>query len=507
LGGGFAAFSVDYLPDGRAQMTPAAVSLGIVAIIVLGTIAFALSTVRHIKMDSQQFMVGGRSFGSLLLWILLAGEVYTSFTFLGAAGWAYGKGAPAFYILAYGTCAYVLSYFYLPPIWRIAKERGLLTSPDFFVDRFGSKTLGVGVAVLQFFLIVPYVTLQLTGLQIILSIAGYSTYTATFAVAIAFVLIAFFVFTAGLRGTAWASVIKDSLVLGAVIFAGIFLPIHFFGSPAVMVGKVLAAKPDWLTLSLGGSVHGEIWYISTVLLTAIGFYMGPHSIAAVYSAKNENALRRNAIFLPVYQLVLLLVFFAGFAALLIIPGLKGQAADQSFMLVVQRYYPPWVLGLIAGAGCLAALVPASAQLLGAASVLSKNVLGDLFGIATEDRARTLATRLLVLVIAALALALWLVAKATLVDLLLLYYNGITQFMPGFVFALVWRRVNAWGVGIGIAAGMVAAAYLANHDTNFYGINPGFLALIANVALCVGITLLTPSREKPAAGATAQGRYR
>lgn len=482
-------------------MSPAQIALGIVAFIVLGTIAFALSTIRHIKMDPEQFMVGGRSFGSLLLWILLAGEVYTSFTFLGAAGWAYGMGAPAFYILAYGTCAYILSYFYLPPIWRIAKERGLLTSPDFFVDRFGSKALGVGVAVLQFFLIVPYVTLQLTGLQVILSIAGYSAYTATTAVAIAFGLIAFFVFTAGLRGTAWASVIKDALVLGAVIFVGVFMPIHFFGSPAGLIGKLLAAKPGWLTLGHGSSSHGEIWYISTVLLTSIGFYMGPHSIAAVYSAKNENALRRNAVFLPIYQLVLLLVFFAGLAALLVLPGLKGPAVDQSFMLVIQRYYPPWVLGLIAGAGCLAALVPASAQLLGAASVLSKNVLGDLFGIATADRARTLATRLLVLVIAALALLLWLVAKATLVDLLLLYYNGITQFMPGFAFALVWRRVNAWGVGVGIGTGMSIAAYLVHHDINFYGINPGFLALIANLAMCVGITLLGPNKEKAAAIAT------
>ncbi|MDQ2681660.1 MAG: sodium:solute symporter family protein [Candidatus Eremiobacteraeota bacterium] len=483
-------------------MSPAIIALGIAAVIVLGTIAFALGSIRHIKMDPQQFMVGGRSFGALLLWILLAGEVYTSFTFLGAAGWAYGRGAPAFYILAYGTCGYILSYFYLPPIWRIAKERGLLTAPDFFVDRFGSKPLGVVIAVLQFFLIIPYVTLQLTGLQIILSIAGYSTYTATIAVAVAFVLIAFFVFSAGLRGTAWASVIKDALVLGAVIFAGIFLPIHFFGSPAGMIDKLLALKPHWLTLGMGRSDHGEIWYISTVLLTSVGFYMGPHSIAAVYSAKNENALRRNAIFLPIYQLVLLLVFFAGLAALLILPGLKGPAADQSFMLVVQRYYPPWVLGLVAGAGCLAALVPASAQLLGAASVLSKNVLGDLFGIATTDRARTLATRLLVLVIAALALGLWLVAKTTLVDLLLLYYNGVTQFMPGFIFGLFWRRVNAWAIGSGIAAGMLIALYLAHHDISIYGINSGFLALLANVALCVGITLLSPQREHPAVIATS-----
>jgi len=212
-------------------VSPAAIALSIVAAIVLGTIAFALLGVHRLRMNPTEYMVGGRSFGALFLWVLLAGEVYTSFTFLGAAGWAYGKGAPAFYILAYGTIGYIISYFLLPPIWRLAKERGFLTGPDFFVDRYRSRLLGAAIAVVYFFLVVPYVTLQLTGLQILLTIAGYGHYNATAAVSIAFVLMALFVFTAGLRGTAWASVVKDTLVLGAVLFAGIAIPIRFFGSP------------------------------------------------------------------------------------------------------------------------------------------------------------------------------------------------------------------------------------------------------------------------------------
>src|SRR5581483_2902040 len=101
-----------------------------------------------------------------LLWILLAGEIYTSFTFLGAAGWAYAKGAATFYILAYGVVAYCIGFFLLPPLWRLGKNYGLLTLPDLFIQRYGSKTLGITIAILQFLLVVPYVTLQLTGLQI-----------------------------------------------------------------------------------------------------------------------------------------------------------------------------------------------------------------------------------------------------------------------------------------------------------------------------------------------------
>jgi solute:Na+ symporter, SSS family len=477
-------------------VSPAAVALSIIAAIVLGTIIFALTSVGRFRMHPHEYIVGSRSFGALLLWILLAGEIYTSFTFLGAAGWAYGKGAPAFYILAYGTIGYIIGYFYLPEVWRIGKERGLLTWGDFLADRYGSRWLAVVVGALQFFLSVPYVTLQLTGLQILLTIAGYGQYDAIAGVGAAFLLIALFVFTTGLRGAAWASVVKDALVLGAVLFAGIALPVHFFGSPAAAIDRVLQTHPHWMTLVLGGANYGTTWYISTVLLTSIGFFMGPANAQSIYSARDGETVRRNMMFMPLYQLVLLFVFLAGFTALTVVPGLKGPAADQSFVLLLQRYYPAWVLGLIAGAGSLAALLPASVLILGAASIFSKNVLSDAFGVATTDRSRLIWTRILVLAVAVLALVLWIFAKTSLVDLLLFYYNGITQLLPGVLFGLVWKRVSAWAVLAGLIVGEIIAAYSLHASTGPWGVNSGLLALLANVVVCSAVALALPRKVSP-----------
>jgi SSS family solute:Na+ symporter len=432
-------------------------------------------------MEPQEFIVGSRSFGAVLLWILLAGEIYTSFTFLGAAGWAYGKGAPAFYILAYGTVGYIVGYFYLPQIWRIGKDRGLMTWPDYLVERYRSNWLGTSVGVLQFFLIVPYVTLQLTGLQILLSIAGYGRFNATIAVCVAFVLIALFVFTAGLRGAAWASIVKDALVLGAAIFAGVALPMHFFGSPAAMMTHVLQTKPGWFTIAPGSSPYGVNWYVSTVLITGLGFFMGPASALAIFAGKDERTIRRNMIFMPVYSIVVLLVLVAGFTALLVVPGLKGPAADQSFMLLLQRYFPAWVVGVIAGAGCLAALLPASVLLLAAASIASRNVLGH-----------TRWTRPLVLVCAVLALLLWLFAKTTLVNILLLYFNGIVQLLPAVLLGLAWKRVTAWGVAAGMIVGEAIAIYGIPVSFGPWGVNMGVIALAANLLVCIAVTLAAPA---------------
>ncbi|HEX3456409.1 MAG TPA: sodium:solute symporter family protein [Candidatus Baltobacteraceae bacterium] len=474
-------------------MTASPLALSIVAVVVLGTIGFALLSVRHIKMDPQQYMVGGRSFGTIFLWVLLAGEIYTTFTFLGIAGLSYSQGAPAYYVMAYGVCAYVIGYFLTPAIWRVAKAANLLTGADFFETRYNSRALGVAVALLWFVMIVPYVALQLSGLQILLRIAGYGAYNATASVCVAFIVLALFVFTAGLRGTAWASVVKDVFVLAAVIFAGIAIPIRFFGSPSAMLQRVVAAHPHMLVLPIGTAFHGTVWYVTTVLLSAIGFYMGPHTITAVYSARSGEALRRNAMLLPFYQIFLCLMIFAGLSAMLIVPGLTGTAVDQSFLLVVQRYYPSWVLGLITSAGALAALVPASALLLAGAGVITKNVAGDWLGIATGDRERTRLTRILVLVVAALALVFWLDAQRTVVELLLLYYNGITQFTPGVVASFLWKRATAWGVGLGIAVGLLVAVPLAALNITPWGINVGLLGLAANVVVLIGVSLLRKPR--------------
>jgi solute:Na+ symporter, SSS family len=474
----------------------AALALGIIACVVIGTVLFAVFSMRRITMSPQEYIVGGRGFGSVFLWVLLAGEIYTSFTFLGAAGWTYSFGAPAFYIMAYGTCGYIFYYFLFPWIWRMGRDHGLLTLPDLFFVRYRSRTLATIVAVVAVLALIPYITLQLSALQIFLTIAGGGALDPVAGAVTAYLIIVAFVFATGLRGTAWASIVKDALVIGALIFVGVAVPLQFFGSPARLFDQMLRAHPDHLKLGGLTDPKGSLWYVSTVLLTGLGFFCGPQSIAAIFSAKNENALRRNAMFLPVYQLIMLLIFFAGFSALLVVPGLKGPAADQSFLALVSHYYPAWVLGFVAAAGVLCALVPSTALLLSSSSVIAKNILGDLFNIGLEDAARVRTTRLTVLGLGLLALVLWLSLRTTLVDLLLLTYNGISQFMPALLFGATWKRVSSAGITAGIIIGVTIAVTLAARGIAPYGINPGFIGLAANITAAVVISLVAPEREEP-----------
>src|ERR1700759_1705182 len=176
------------------------IGLTVVAALLLGLRA------RHGKdMTLEQWTVGGRGFGTILVFVLMAGEIYTTFTFLGGSGYAYGHGAPAFYILGYGCLAYVLSYWLLPPIWRYARQHRLIAQPDFFARKYDSPALGVLVAIVGIVALIPYLVLQLKGLGIIVDAAAYGTISSTLAICIGAAVVTVYVMVSGVHGSAWTA--------------------------------------------------------------------------------------------------------------------------------------------------------------------------------------------------------------------------------------------------------------------------------------------------------------
>src|ERR1700686_2464038 len=191
-------------------MSASVVSVATILVIVaLGATLGMLAGFRR-KMDLEQWTVGGRGFGGVLMYLLMAGEVYTTFAFLGASGWAYSRGGPSLYIMAYLTLAYVVSFFILPQIWEVGKRFGMQTQSDFFSVRYGNKYLAGFVCIVGIASFIPYLQLQLTGLGIIVSIASFDGIGRTPAMTISVCLLVAFVFASGVRAVAWVSVLKDA---------------------------------------------------------------------------------------------------------------------------------------------------------------------------------------------------------------------------------------------------------------------------------------------------------
>ncbi len=489
-------------------MHDSAIALSVIFGIVLISSAVGVYAGARHKMNLEQWTVAGRGFGPVLVWLLMAGEVYTTFSFLGASGWAYSRGGPTLYIMAYLTLAYVVSFYFLPQIWEIGKKFGMQTQSDFFRQRYGSKNLAAFVSLIGVVFIIPYLQLQLTGLGIIVEVSSFGGISRVTAMLVAFALVAAFVFASGVRAVAWISVIKDFLMLFAAFFIGIGLPYMYFGGIGKMFTALVNAKPTHLMLPGATTVMGHSWYISTVLLTSLGFYMWPHLFSAAFTAKNDNTLRRNAVIMPLYTITMPLIFFVGFTAILVVPGLaKG---DLALLTIVRQSYPAWFLGIIGAAGALTAMVPAAILILAAATLFAKNFYREMISPAmTDDQVAKLA-RALVIVITLIALYFAIYSSTTLVNLLLLGYAGVTQFLPGVVFGLYWGRVTKAGVFTGLATGIALVAYLVlSKQDPFLGFNAGFIALCVNFVLTVIVSLKTPAeanrfQQDPVSTAQVEG---
>ena len=474
-------------------MSPTAIALAIIFFIVaLGSAIGFYAGTRH-KMSLEQWTVGSRGFGSLIMWLLMAGETYTTFSFLGASGWAYSRGGPALYILAYLSLAYVVSFFILPPIWELGREHGLQTQPDFFLARYRSKYLTAFVALVGVAFMIPYLQIQLTGLGIIVEVASFGGIGRTRAMILGVVLLSGFVFVSGIRAVAWVSVLKDFLMVFAAVSIGLYVPHLYFGGVGPMFAELARVNPGHLVMPGATKNLGHTWYVSSVLLTALGAFMWPHSFGATFTARSANVLRRNAVVMPLYTITLAFIFFIGFTAFLVIPGLTN--GDLSLLTLVRQALPPWMLGVVGGAGALTAMVPASIIILTASTLFAKNLYRPVFAPAmTDDQVARLA-RGMVVALSLICLYFAIYSSTTLVSLLLLGYAGVTQFFPGVVLGLFWKRVTMAGVFSGLIAGVACTAFLilSNRDP-FGGWNAGFLALCLNGAVTVLASLLAHSRK-------------
>jgi solute:Na+ symporter, SSS family len=462
-------------------------------------------------MNLEQWTVGGRGFGALFVFLLLAGEIYTTFTFLGGSGYAYGRGGPAYYILAYGTLAYVISYFMLPPIWRYAQQNRLYSQSDFFVRKYDSPTLGIIVSLVGLVALVPYLVLQLKGLGIIVETASYGAISRTLAIWIGAAVVTAYVMVSGVHGSAWTAVAKDILILAMVLFLGIYLPIHYYGGIGAMFAAIEHAKPGFLALPAQG--ESIWWFASTVLLTALGFYMWPHTFGSIYTARRAGVFRQNAIVLPLYQLILLFVFFVGFAAILQVPGLKGPDIDLALFRLSAKTFDPWLVGLVGAAGVLTALVPGSMILMTAGTLLANNLFRGTAQRGTDDPRTARLAKMLVPVVALVAVWFTLRGGETIVALLLMGYSFVTQLFPALLMSLARHNpATRAGAAAGIIAGVATVAYVSlTHTTirsllpwlpdGLKDLNVGIIALIVNIVVLTVVSLAT---RHLASGERAEG---
>jgi SSS family solute:Na+ symporter len=232
--------------------------------------------------------------------------------------------------------------------------------------------------------------------------------------------------------------------------------------------------------------------------------MWPHSFGSLFTAKEERVFRRNAAMLPIYQLILLFVFFVGFAAILKVPGLKGPDIDLSLLRLSAQTFDPWFVGVIGAAGVLTALVPGSMILMTSATLLANNIVRP-FQVSASDASVSRMAKLFVPVVALVSVIFTLRGGTTIVALLLMGYSFVTQLLPALVASLLPHNpVTKEGAFAGICVGVATVAATSLTHTTFAmlfptwpetlrDLNIGIVALVLNLVALGIVSAVTRRR--------------
>ncbi|TDL32714.1 sodium:solute symporter family protein [Jeotgalibacillus sp. S-D1] len=439
----------------------------------------------------DEFAVAGGKLGLVVMWFLMGGAVFSAFSFLGAPGWAYEKGAPAFYIIIYTAFAILPWYIIGPKIGKIGQKHKLYTVSAFLKQRYQSKVLAMIVGLIALLASIQYLATQLTGMAHIFNIMTEGRIPFWLGGLLAYGIVVIYVATGGLRAAAWSDVFQGLLMIVISWVVGLAIVNQLHDSVGGMFTNIVTETPEFLQVGAEGSNMGKVSFTTTILVSVIGFLMWPHLFSKSY-ASDAKTIKKTVLVYPVFALFLIPLLLVGFAAKGVVdPGmLDSPDTVLPFLITTVMNLPGWVYGLV-GAGALAAAMSSADAITHSASLettdgIVRNIWGDL-----SDKTVLLIMRVGVFIIGGLAYFITIFGGQGLVALLLGAYGAIVQFAPGVYSALFWRRATATGVVAGLVVGTALNFYFQLVVvTTPFEIHAGILGLAANIVITIVVSLLT-----------------
>jgi solute:Na+ symporter, SSS family len=486
----------------------------IVSFLIVTYIGFASARWRPAEdpMHLNEWGLGGRGFGTFVSWFLLGGDIYTAYTFIAVPALVYATGAAGFYALSYTIMVFPIVFIFGPRLWSVARARGYVSPGDFVRGRHGSQGLGLAVAVTGILATMPYIALQLVGIESVLTAMGVggtsgNSLVRDLPLIIAFAVVAAYTYLAGLRAPALIAFVKDLLIYLTVIVAIIYIPGklggwgHIFSVSSAHLKTVNPAT---------GKPYGSIvvmpageWAFATLALgSALALFVYPHAVTGVFAAKRRNVIRRNAAMLPAYSLVLGLIALFGYMARAtpaVNAGVKADGGNPqlSVPLLFARMFPDWFAGIADSAIVIGALVPAAVMSIAAANLFTRTIYKELFSPNATPAQETRVARLasLAMKVGALGFALEL-NRTFSINLQLLGGIWILQTFPAVVIGLYTRwfhriaLIIGWAVGM--AYGTIVAYRTAGSGQAHFGASTtpvfGHVTYIAIVAVILNIAV-------------------
>ncbi len=417
------------------------------------------ATLEHL----DEWGLGGRKFGAWITWFLVGGDLYTAYTFVAVPALMFGAGAMGFFALPYTVIIYPLVFIPLLRMWSVSRVHGYVTPADFVHGRYGSPVLALLVAITGIVATMPYIALQLVGLEAVLRTMGLNGlgllgHAPLF---VAFLILAVYTYRSGLRAPALIAFVKDLLIYVVVLVAIIYLPAKLGGWGTIFddaEAKFAATEKASDGLLLGGS--NQLQYATLALGSALALFLYPHCLTGVLAARGRNVIKRNMVALPAYSLLLGLLALLGFAAISagvepIVNNATGRPDSNTIIPVLfGNEFPSWFAGVAFAAIGIGALVPAAIMSIAAANLWTRNIYKAYLRRDATPKQEAQQAKLASLVVK-LGAVLFIVGvdPQFSIDLQLIGGVIILQTLPMVAIALYTRWFHIWGLVAGWVAGM------------------------------------------------------
>ncbi len=452
------------------KVDPAATAVFAVLFLLVTVIGFFAARWRRGDLDQlHEWGLGGRRFGTLVTWFLLGGDLYTAYTFVAVPALVFGAGALGFFAVPYTIITYPFVFVVMPRLWSVSHRHGYVTAADFVRGRFGSGTLALAVAVTGILATLPYIALQLVGMQVVLAAMGFEGQGlwADLPLVVAFLILAAYTYSSGLRAPAMIAVVKDLIIYVTVIAAIVIIPLKLGG-----YAKIFAAVPEKKLLfapPAGGNLGMYSAYPTLAFGSALALFFYPHSVTGVLSSSSRDVIRRNTAMLPAYSFLLALIAALGYMALA-----AGVADKPEYAPYFARYganfavpalfldaFPGWFAGFAFAAVAIGALVPAAIMSIAASNLFTRNVYREYLRPACTAKQEAQVAKLVSLVVkfGALVFIVFLPQKFA-IQLQLLGGVWILQTLPAIVLGLYTGRPHRHALLAGWAAGMATGTWMA-----------------------------------------------
>jgi solute:Na+ symporter, SSS family len=441
-----------------------------VALFALVTyMGFAASRWKRGDLDMlHEWGLGGRRFGTLLIWFLIGGDLYTAYTFIAVPAGLFGAGALFFFAVPYTIMVYPMVYIVFPRLWSVAHKHGYVTSADFVRGRYGNKWLALAVAATGLLATMPYIALQLVGIQVVIGAMGVETngFLGDLPLIIAFIILAAFTYSSGLRAPAMIAIVKDMLIYLTMFAILVAVPMKLGGYGAVFAAipapKLLLAAPP---PGSGGSFSA---YATLALGSAFALFLYPHSITGVLSSSSARVVRKNAAMLPAYSMLLGLLALVGFMAVALgvqgmpefADGFKRYSNNFSVPALILNVFPDWFVGVAFAAIAIGALVPAAIMSIATANTFTRNVYKEFISPGCTDQQESQMAKYVSLVVKAGALV-FIFAVPFQYALWMQLLGGVwmIQTLPSVILGLYTRFFNGWALLLGWVAGFGGGTWL------------------------------------------------